>query len=87
MIWGRRGMGATSPAAFAARTNDDFMFTENIGAGLMKRVGCGSNAVLNVTVDLSLTGKVPGGDAALDSSDSAAKHGLIYYFNLEVCRK
>jgi len=84
---GPKGNGRHFARSVRGETNDDFMFTENIGAGLMKRVGCGSNAVLNVTVDLSLTGKVPGGDAALDSSDGAAKHGLIYYFNLEACRK
>ena len=32
----------------------DFVFMETIGAGLMKRVGCGDAAVLNVAVTLQL---------------------------------
>ena len=65
----------------------EFLFTENIGAGLMKRVGCGEKAVLDVTVKLALVGDAPG-DAmtALDSADGAARGGLIYYFDTKKCR-
>jgi hypothetical protein len=34
----------------------DYSFTETIGAGQMKRVGCGTEAVLNVGITLSLSG-------------------------------
>lgn len=63
----------------------EFLFTENIGAGLMKRVGCGDEAVLNVAVKLALTGA---GEAmaTLDSSDGAARGGLIYYFDTKKCK-
>jgi hypothetical protein len=65
----------------------DFLFTETIGAGLMKRVGCGEEAVLNVSAALELnTGLQPGvAMAALDSVDGAPKGGLIYYFDLKKC--
>lgn len=65
----------------------EFLFTENIGAGLMKRVGCGDAAVLNVSVKLTLTPD-GGGEAmaTLDSSDGSAKRGLIYYLDLKKCR-
>ncbi len=63
---------------------DDFAFRENIGAGLMKRVGCGVDAHLRGNVTLSLDGK---GEAlaTLDSSDGASRHGLVYRFNLKAC--
>lgn len=66
--------------------NEDFIFTENIGAGLMKRVGCGEAAVLNLAVDLSIEGG-QGNEAlaALDSADGAAKGGVIYYLDLKKC--
>jgi len=64
----------------------EFLFTENIGAGLMRRVGCGEEALLNVAVTLSLQTK-GAGDAlvALDSTDGAPKGGLIYYFDIKPC--
>lgn len=65
----------------------EFLFTENIGAGLMKRVGCGEDAVLDVTVKLALVGDGPGeAMTALDSADGAARGGLIYYFDTRKCR-
>ena len=65
----------------------DFLFTENIGAGLMRRVGCGEAAVLTVMITLSLQTNGAGNAlAALDSSDGAPKGGLVYYFDLEQCR-
>jgi hypothetical protein len=72
----------------------DFIFTENIGAGLMRRVGCGVEAVLDVSVSLELTRRGGGGGgggasgeamAAMDSSDGTAKHGLVYYLDLRRC--
>lgn len=65
-------------------TEDDFSFTENIGAGLMKRVGCGADAKLHVDVSLSLKGS-GGALATLDSGDGAARRGLVYRFNLKKC--
>ncbi|MEI7932208.1 MAG: hypothetical protein WCI21_04030, partial [Alphaproteobacteria bacterium] len=61
--------------------------SENIGAGLMKRVGCGEEAVLNVSVGLQIqSGRMTGGGlASLDSADGAAKGGLIYRFDLKKC--
>lgn len=66
-------------------TDDDFSFTENIGAGQMKRVGCGSKAVLNVNVSLSLEATTGEALATMDTSDGATKHGLAYHLNLKKC--
>jgi hypothetical protein len=66
-------------------TEDDFAFRENIGAGLMKRVGCGVDAHLRGSVTLSLDGKGDESLATLDSSDGASRHGLVYRFNLKPC--
>ncbi len=65
----------------------EFVFRENIGAGLMKRVGCGAAAVLNVAAMLELqTSRQPGeAMVALDSIDGAPKGGLIFYLDLKRC--
>lgn len=67
----------------------EFVFKENIGAGLMKRVGCGTAAVLSVAVMLQLQTTVQPGEAmvALDSIDGAPKGGLIFYLDLKKCDK
>ena len=81
---GPKGNGRQFKRSVRGATDDDFRFTENIGAGLMKRVGCGVDARLSGSVRLSLKG---GGDAlaTLDSGDGAAQRGLVYRFNLKKC--
>lgn len=66
----------------------DFQFTENIGAGLMKRVGCGENAKLGVSLALSIDGKAASASAmaGLDSLDGAPHGGLVYHFEYKKCR-
>lgn len=65
----------------------DFVFTETIGAGLMKRMGCGSAAVLNVAAMLELqTSRQPEqAMVTLDSIDGAQEGGLLYHFDLRKC--
>ena len=84
---GPRDKGRRFQRKIKGETDGDFLFTENIGAGLMKRVGCGEAAVLNVSVKLALAAG-GGGDAmaTLDSADGAPKGGLIYYFDTRKCR-
>ncbi len=67
--------------------DEEFVFTENIGAGLMKRIGCGDAAVLNVAAMLELqTSRQPGeAMVALDSMDGAPKGGLIFHLDLKLC--
>jgi hypothetical protein len=81
---GPKGNGRTFKRSVRGATDTDFTFTENIGAGLMKRVGCGVDARLRGEVTLSLKGS---GEAlaTLDSGDGAAKRGLVYRFNLKKC--
>jgi len=67
----------------------DFLFTETLGGGQMKRVGCGEEAILNVSI---LLGLQPGSSiedsmAGLDSVDSTQKGELIYHFNLKKCNR
>ena len=84
---GPKGNGRTFQRKVHGPSSADFTFTENIGAGLMKRVGCGIEARLNVTVSLSLSGKsTSDAEADLDSSDSASKRGLVYFFDLKKCQ-
>ncbi|MBC7502381.1 MAG: DUF4360 domain-containing protein [Herminiimonas sp.] len=61
----------------------DYFFTENIGAGQMKRVGCGSDAKLVMQIELALRGS---GDAlaSLDTSDGKTA-AMVYHLNLKKC--
>jgi len=65
----------------------DYSFTENIGAGQMKRVGCGTAAVLNVGITLSLNGSLGTGEAmaTLDTTDVARGGALVYHLDLKKC--
>jgi Domain of unknown function (DUF4360) len=65
----------------------DYLFTETIGAGQMKRVGCGTAAVLNVGITLSLDGALPAGEAmsSLDTTDAARGGALVYHLDLKKC--
>jgi hypothetical protein len=66
---------------------NDYSFTETIGAGQMKRVGCGTAAVLNVGITLSLDGDLRSGEAmsSLDTTDAAPGGALVYHLNLRKC--
>lgn len=85
--FGARNKGRSYHRKINGPHDGDFLFTENIGAGLMKRVGCGEEAVLDVTAALALDTTVQPGEAmvALDSVDGAPKGGLIYRFDLKKC--
>lgn len=83
---GPKGNGRHFSRSVKGPSTSDFAFTENIGAGQMKRVGCGASATLNLSVSLELLGKSStGAEADLDSSDGASKHGLVYHFDLRKC--
>ncbi len=66
---------------------DDYLFTETIGAGQMKRVGCGTAAVLNVSITLGLDGNLSAGEAmaSLDTTDAVPGGALVYHLNLKKC--
>ena len=65
----------------------DYLFTETIGAGQMKRVGCGTAAVLTVGITLSLDGVQQAGQAmsSLDTTDTARGGSLVYHLDLKKC--
>ena len=65
----------------------DYLFTETIGAGQMKRVGCGTAAVLTVGITLSLDGVQQVGEAmsSLDTTDTARGGSLVYHLDLKKC--
>lgn len=65
----------------------DYLFTETIGAGQMKRVGCGTAAVLNVNISLSLDSAPRAGEtmSSLDTTDAASRGALVYQFDLKKC--
>ena len=65
----------------------DFNFNEHIGAGLMKRAGCGEDAVINFAAALTLQAGVGSNQAtmALDSVDGTPKGGLVFGLDLKKC--
>jgi hypothetical protein len=84
---GPRDKGRRFQRKIKGRHDSDFIFTENIGAGLMRRVGCGETAVLNVSLQLTLNADNPSeAMATLDSADGAPKGGIIYHLNTRKCR-
>lgn len=60
----------------------DYLFTETIGAGQMKRVGCGTDATLNVRMALALRGN--DAMASLDTSDGKGA-AMVYHLDLKKC--
>lgn len=86
---GPRGKGRKFRREIKGAREGDFSFRENIGAGLMKRVGCGEAAVLNLSAALEVHPAPEPAETlvALDSADGASKGGLVYHFNLKKCRE
>ncbi|MGD9740135.1 MAG: DUF4360 domain-containing protein [Bauldia sp.] len=67
--------------------DEDYTFTQNIGAGLMRRVGCGETAALDVEATITLNAnRQPGvALATLDTYDGAPRGGLVYHFEFSRC--
>ena len=67
----------------------DFSFVETIGAGLLKRAGCGEDAAINLaaTLDLRPNGGSREAVVTLDSIDGSASGGIIFYIDVKKCRR
>ena len=85
---GRQGRGRNFRRGVRGGYDGDFAFSENIGAGLMKRAGCGEEAALNLTASLDLRPNGGSEDAlmTLDSVDGAARGGVVFLVDLKKCR-
>ncbi len=85
---GRQGRGRNFRRGLKGAFDGDFSFAENIGAGLMKRAGCGEDAALNLaaTLDLRPNGGSPEAVVTLDSIDGAARGGVTFYIDLRKCQ-
>jgi hypothetical protein len=68
-------------------TDDNFALSQNIGAGLMRRVGCGENAALDIDAAITVDPRGRPGEAyaGLDTYDGAPRGGLVYQFELRPC--
>lgn len=66
----------------------DFTFNERLRGGILKRVGCGEDAVLNFRATLTLVSKrgAREGTMALDSIDGAPVGGLVFGLDLKKCK-
>ena len=69
--------------------NGEFLLSETLGAGLMKRVGCGEEAVLQMraVLDLDSNGVNQDAIAALDTGDAMPKGGLVYRLDYKKCQQ
>lgn len=67
--------------------DEEFTFTQNIGAGLMRRVGCGETAALDIDAVITLDARDRAGAAfgGLDTYDGAPRGGILYQFELRPC--
>jgi hypothetical protein len=65
----------------------DFLFTETLGAGQMKRAGCGTTAMLNAAITLSMDGnrQTSQSMASLDTTDAVPGGALVYHLNFKKC--
>lgn len=81
------GQGRVFKRKIKGAREGDYFFTETIGAGQMKRIGCGSAAVLKVGITLGLDGDKQAGQAmsSLDTTDGARGASLVYHFDLKKC--
>lgn len=66
----------------------DFTFNERLKGGILKRIGCGDEAVLNFAATLTLVSKRDAvrGTMTLDSIDGASAGGLVFGLDLKKCR-
>lgn len=85
---GRQGRGRNFRRGVQGAYDADFAFSENIGAGLMKRAGCGEDAALNLaaTLDLRPNGGSQEAVVTLDSLDGTARRGVVFHVDLKKCR-
>lgn len=85
------GLGKAQPRRhvhhFDRATDGDFTFTDILGAGQMRRAGCGESAALNLTATLMLPrDRNPGqSQLTLDSVDGAAG-GVTFLVDLKPCK-
>ncbi len=66
---------------------DDYLFSETIGAGLMSRVGCGSRAKLTLNATLTLNSGRATGESlvTLDSVDGSRQGAITFYLERKKC--
>lgn len=85
---GRPGRGRSFRRGLKGAFDGEFSFVENIGAGLMKRAGCGEDAALNLraTLDLRPNGGSREATVTLDSIDGSAAGGVVFHIDLKRCR-
>ncbi|MCW5718165.1 MAG: DUF4360 domain-containing protein [Bauldia sp.] len=67
--------------------DENFALSQTIGAGLMRRVGCGASAALDIHAVIALDARGRPGQAyaGLDTYDGTPRGGLVYQFQLRPC--
>jgi hypothetical protein len=84
---GRRNGGRGFRRRIRGVYEGEFAFSDTLRPGILKRIGCGEEAVLSISATLELkTGKkTPDAMVVLDSIDGATPSGLVYRFDLKKC--
>lgn len=67
----------------------DYVFSERLKGGFLKRMGCGSEAVLSFSAALTLVSKRGSttGQMVLDSVDGSPAGGLVFGLDLRKCNE
>lgn len=86
---GRRNAGRGFRRRIQGAYEGEFFFSEALRPGLLKRIGCGEEAILNVaaTLELKAGKQTPDAMVVLDSLDGAVPSGLTYRFDLKKCER
>ena len=85
---GERNRGRRHGDKLKGVYDGDFLFTERLKGGLLKRMGCGDEAVLNFAATLMIESKKgpKHGQMTLDSVDGVQKSGLVFGLNVKQCK-
>ena len=83
---GRRNGGRGFRRQIRGAYEGEFTYSEALRPGILKRIGCGEEAVLNIAATLELKTSKQTSEAmvVLDSIDGAPS-GLVYRFDLKKC--
>ncbi|MEQ1756204.1 MAG: DUF4360 domain-containing protein [Micropepsaceae bacterium] len=84
---GRRNAGRGFRRRIRGAYEGEFLFSEPLRPGLLKRIGCGEDAVLNIaaTLELKAGKQTPDAMVVLDSIDGTVPSGLVYRFDIRKC--
>jgi hypothetical protein len=85
--FGASGWFKSMRRALTGPVEDDYIFSETIGGGLMARAGCGPKAILNLRAALAIRATPTPAETtiSLDSLDGAPVGGVTFHLDRKKC--